>query len=394
MAVYNVHGGHSLVCRGTSGLLDEVNEDRKVKNKLIEYLRAAGHTVYDCTDDTGKTQRQNLNNIKKKCNTHSVDLDISIHLNSARQDYAGDGVTGGVEVWNYNTATADVSDRICNKVAAALNVTNRGSKYTKNLFILSNTNSSALLVECCFVDDKDDYDHWNAEKCAKAIAEGILNRSLSIATAGWVKDSTGWWYRNEDGSYPKNQWLCLGNTWYYFDGHGYAVRNNWKSINGHWYYFDADCNMKTGWICENGDWYYLSESNTPYYAVGAMVTGWRKVDGFWYLLRSGWSGKHQTGSAVVGEYNDGTNDYYFVSSGEVAGFPGCSMLTGWRKKDGKYYWYNRDNNCLPIGAMMRNHWLKDNGATYYLKDDGSMACNETLQIGGKEYSFNSSGNVE
>ena len=384
MAVYNVHGGHSLVCRGATGLLDEVNEDRKVKNKVIEYLRAAGHTVYDCTDDVGKTQGANLSAIVAKCNAHKVDLDISIHLN------AGGGT--GCEVENYDSGTKAVSDRICANISAALGIKNRGTKYMKDLYVLRNSKSPAILVECCFVDHATDHAVWNVEKCAKAIAEGILNRSL--ATAGWIKDNIGWWYRNEDGSYPKKQWRLLSDIWYYFDENGYAVRNNWKSINGHWYYFDADCNMKTGWFCENGDWCYLSESNTPYYAIGAMVTGWRKVDGFWYLLRSSWSGKHQTGSAVVGEYNDGTNDYYFVSSGEVAGFPGCSMLTGWRKKDGKYYWYNRDNNCLPIGAMMRNHWLKDNGATYYLKDDGSMACNETLQIGGKEYSFNSSGNVE
>ena len=32
MAVYNVHGGHSLVCRGAAALLDEVIEDRKVKS--------------------------------------------------------------------------------------------------------------------------------------------------------------------------------------------------------------------------------------------------------------------------------------------------------------------------------------------------------------------------
>ena len=32
----NVHGGHSLRCRGASGLLDEVNEDRAVKNAYIE----------------------------------------------------------------------------------------------------------------------------------------------------------------------------------------------------------------------------------------------------------------------------------------------------------------------------------------------------------------------
>lgn len=31
----NVHGGHSLKCRGASGLLDEVNEDRAVKIKSL-----------------------------------------------------------------------------------------------------------------------------------------------------------------------------------------------------------------------------------------------------------------------------------------------------------------------------------------------------------------------
>ena len=98
MGIYNIHGGHSLQCRGASGFLDEVNEDRKVKNKVIELLRSAGHTVYDCTDDIGRTQGQNLNNIKNKCNVHNVDLDVSIHLNSGRNDPNGDGKTGGVTV--------------------------------------------------------------------------------------------------------------------------------------------------------------------------------------------------------------------------------------------------------------------------------------------------------
>lgn len=80
MATYNVHGGHSLSCRGAAKYLDEVNEDRIVKNKVIQYLRSAGHTVYDCTDDYGTTVNGNLVAIVQKCNAHNVDLDISIHL--------------------------------------------------------------------------------------------------------------------------------------------------------------------------------------------------------------------------------------------------------------------------------------------------------------------------
>lgn len=180
MAIYNVHGGHSLVCRGASGLLDEVNEDRKVKNKVIELLRNAGHTVYDCTDDDGKTQNQNLSNIKNKCNAHKVDLDISIHLNAGRNDAGGDGKTGGVEVWNYSDKTKEVSDRICSNISTALGITNRGTKYTKSLYILNSTTAPALLVECCFVDDKDDAEHWNAYNCARAIAQGIMHGTGSL----------------------------------------------------------------------------------------------------------------------------------------------------------------------------------------------------------------------
>ena len=46
MSKYNVHGGHNKIVPGASGYLDEVTEDRKVKNQLILYLRSMGHTAY------------------------------------------------------------------------------------------------------------------------------------------------------------------------------------------------------------------------------------------------------------------------------------------------------------------------------------------------------------
>lgn len=190
MGAYNVHGGHSLICRGASEILDEVNEDRKVKNKVIELLRNEGHTVYDCTDDNGRTQAHNLAAIVSRCNAHDVDLDVSIHLNSGRNDYGGDGSTGGVEVWNYDSRTADISNRICQNISAELGLRNRGTKYSKNLYVLNNTKSLAILVECCFVDDKDDADRWDADKCAKAIAEGILGRSIAGNTSTSTQVST------------------------------------------------------------------------------------------------------------------------------------------------------------------------------------------------------------
>ena len=175
MTAYNVHGGHSLKCRGASGLLDEVNEDRVVKNKLIELLRANGYTVYDCTDDYSTSQEANLRNIISKCNAHTVDLDISIHLNSGRNDSDGDLKTGGVEVFGYDDRIYGVAYKIAENISNILGIGFHGSpvKYRKDLYVLRKTKAKAILIECCFVDDKDDANHWNATKCAMAIASAL-----------------------------------------------------------------------------------------------------------------------------------------------------------------------------------------------------------------------------
>lgn len=171
--IINVHGGHSLKCRGASGLLDEVNEDRKVKNKVIELLRNERHTVYDCTDDNGKDQNSNLKAIVSKCNDHKVDLDVSIHLN------AGGGTGTEVYVYSDKSKAKDEAERIAKNISNTLGIRNRGVKVSKNLYVLRKTNSPALLIECCFVDNATDKSHWNADKCAKAIVEGILNKNVN-----------------------------------------------------------------------------------------------------------------------------------------------------------------------------------------------------------------------
>lgn len=175
MGVYNVHGGHNFIVPGAKGLLDETTEDRKVTARVISALRAAGHTVYDCTDDSGRTQGQNLANIVAKCNAHPVDLNISNHLN------AGGGT--GVEVWCYNEKTKDIAASICASVSSALGIPNRGVKYSKNLYVLRKTAGSAILVECCFVDNQNDASHWNADKCGDAIASAIAGKTVAGTTS-------------------------------------------------------------------------------------------------------------------------------------------------------------------------------------------------------------------
>ena len=205
MAKYNVHGGHNSIVPGAASILNEVTEDRKVKNKLISLLKGAGHTAYDCTDDVGKTSGANLANIVAKCNKHSVDLDISIHLNSGRKDTKGDGSTGGVEVFCYDSRTKSVAEKITDAIAEEFGYHNRGVKYSTGLYVLRNTKSKAILIECCFVDDKDDANAWNAERCAAAIYKGLTGKAATSSTtsSGTSGASAG------HGGTPGHYWATM-----------------------------------------------------------------------------------------------------------------------------------------------------------------------------------------
>ena len=205
MAKYNVHGGHNSIVPGAASMLNEVTEDRKVKNKLISLLKGDGHTVYDCTDDSGRTSGANLANIVAKCNKHSVDLDISIHLNSGRKDTKGDGSTGGVEVFCYDNRTKSVAEKITDAIAEEFGYHNRGVKYSTGLYVLRNTKSKAILIECCFVDDKDDAKVWNAEKCAAAIYKGLTGKAATSSTTSSGTSGTS----VDHGGTPGHYWATM-----------------------------------------------------------------------------------------------------------------------------------------------------------------------------------------
>ena len=67
MAIYTIHAGHAASGKkycGAVGIYDESTEDRKIKDVVIKYLRQDGHTVYDCTVDSGSSQSDIIRKIK------------------------------------------------------------------------------------------------------------------------------------------------------------------------------------------------------------------------------------------------------------------------------------------------------------------------------------------
>lgn len=178
----NVHAGHNpagKVACGAVGLINESTENRRVKEEVISQLRELGHTVYDCTCDNGTGQTDVLQKIVAKCNAHEVDLDVSIHFNSGAGDQAGNNKTTGVEAYVYSASSAAKSyaEKICQAVAD-MGFRNRGVKCSTTLYVLKHTKAPAVLVECCFVDDKDDVELYDCQKMATAIVYGITGQSV------------------------------------------------------------------------------------------------------------------------------------------------------------------------------------------------------------------------
>ena len=153
-----------------------------------------------------------------------------------------------------------------------------------------------------------------------AVLAGTLSGPLSVQAAQWHKDGTGWWWQENDGSYPVSQW---------------------KYINGNWYHFNASGYMDTGFYYEGIKKYYLGGEND-----GAMKYGWFQAEGDWY-----YAGDKNDGDIKVGWYWDGKNWYFLKKGGPMA--------TGWIGINSEYFYLYSD------GRMAANTWI---GKSYFDKN--------------------------
>lgn len=65
------------------------------------------------------------------------------------------------------------------------------------------------------------------QKLTAGAAAAVLAMSTGItAFAGnWQQNASGWWYQNDDGSWPAGAWQWIDGKCYYFDGNGYMLAN-------------------------------------------------------------------------------------------------------------------------------------------------------------------------
>ena len=121
----------------------------------------------------------------------------------------------------------------------------------------------------------------------------------------WQLDSTGWWFRNPDGTYLRNEFLWFNDSFYRFDDNGYMVVNQWC-----YDVYNEDGYEWSGW------YYYKDDGTEAYYEwVGNYFIGYGG-----YLLTNAWIGEYYvdetglySGISCQHDWQDNTSepDYYY-----------------------------------------------------------------------------------
>ena len=172
----SVRGGHCPKVAGASALIDELTEDRKVKDSVIKYLKQLNHEVLDVTPpDSTSTSSSDLIYGVNKANNFGADLFISIHFNKCYDSYNG---ALGTETCVYSEN--EYGKRIVNALSS-LGFKNRGQKVRTGLYELSHTNMTSVIVETCFVEATEDvalYKKLGPDAIGKTIAEAIANQKI------------------------------------------------------------------------------------------------------------------------------------------------------------------------------------------------------------------------
>ena len=148
-----------------------------VGDLVATYLKAA------CVGVTNVFQCDSLAEICEAANASGADLFISIHCNAADAEEAN-----GTETWacagssNGSTLAGCIQSQIVN----ALGTTDRGVKIAtpgvNGLYVLTNTDMPAVLVELAFISNPDDEEilENKQDDLARAVARGITDYEQSI----------------------------------------------------------------------------------------------------------------------------------------------------------------------------------------------------------------------
>lgn len=170
MKKFVISSGHGKIVGGAVGFINERAEAVKVVDRVYAILtNSYNGRGYRYHESTAQNQSQNLANIVNYHNSKDRELDVSVHFNSASASATG------TECLYYDAKS--LSTKMSAAMAKALDIRDRGPKERKELYFLRNTTKPAILLEVCFVSNKDDAAKYKAnfERLCQAIAKTIAD---------------------------------------------------------------------------------------------------------------------------------------------------------------------------------------------------------------------------
>jgi len=171
-----INGGHcpgeDSGAVGATGLQEAVVA-RDIMKRVACFLRAVGYDVLE-------VQENELYQITNASNVFGADLFMSIHCNAA-----GNTEAKGTETWYCNGSIGGEKLATCiqSQIVNELAMVDRGIKnatpHVNGLYVLSNTDAVAVLVETAFISNAEDEallaDEGKRDQIAAAIARGITD---------------------------------------------------------------------------------------------------------------------------------------------------------------------------------------------------------------------------
>ncbi|NFF68077.1 N-acetylmuramoyl-L-alanine amidase [Clostridium sporogenes] len=174
------HGGYDSGAVGPTGI-KEKDVTLKVALKVGKILENNGiRVIYTRTSDNvswPSNESQDLAARVAIANNNNTDLFVSIHANSFN------GSAHGTETYYYDGSAKgkEAATAVQKELINSIGLYDRGVK-TAGYYVLRNTISPSILVELGFIDNRNEEvllnSDWFQQKCAEAIAKGIIGTSF------------------------------------------------------------------------------------------------------------------------------------------------------------------------------------------------------------------------
>ena len=134
--------------------------------------------------------------------------------------------------------------------------------------------SSSYTIAGC--SGRFDVNTLKDESIIKGNSGSNTNTDTSTTKPCWKKDSYGWWYVYEDGSYPTSKWAQIDGKWYYFNDKGYMLADQWVVSSGGTYYVGSDGAMLTGRVVGLNAEGRLEPIEPYYHLLSEVSSAYRK----------------------------------------------------------------------------------------------------------------------